>query len=81
MESILFSTPILMVICLVAALLHVLEFMFGGKRWMSVINVILHLCAIGAFLYWRATLADLLILLMFSVAVCLALRLIRRENK
>ena len=31
MESILFSTPILMVICLVAALLHVLEFMFGGS--------------------------------------------------
>ncbi len=81
MESILFSTPILMVICLGAALLHVIEFLLGGKLWMSALNVLLHVCAILAFLFLRATLADVLILLMFSVAVCLFLRLIRRNNK
>lgn len=81
MDSILFSSPILIVICIVAALLHVVEFLLGGKLWISATNVILHLCAIFAFLWFRATLADVLILLMFSVAVCLTLRLIRRKDK
>ena len=81
MESIIFSTPILMVIGVVAALLHVVEFLLGGKRLLSVVNVAAHLAAIFAFLYFRATLADVLIFLMVSLTVCLSLRLVRRNGK
>ena len=80
MHSILFSPPILITVCVLAALLHVVEYFLGGKRWLSAVNLVFHIGAILAFLYLEATLADVLILLMLSTAVCLALRL-RRKNK
>ena len=80
MDSILFSSPVLIVLCLAGALLHIIEALLGGKRWLSLINLVYHLGAIVAFLWLGATLADLLIFLMFSSAVCLTLRL-RRAAK
>ena len=80
MDSILFSSPVLIVLCLAGALLHIIEALLGGKRWLSLINLVYHLGAIVAFLWLGATLADLLIFLMFSSAVCLTLRL-RRATK
>ena len=79
--SILFSTPILMAVCLIPILLHVLEFFMGGKLFMSAINCLAHFAAILTFLYFRATLLDILIMLLLSMAVCLSLRLVRRKNK
>lgn len=80
MDSILLTSPILITLCILAAALHVVEFFLGGKRWLSVMNPIFHIGAILAFLFLEATLLDVLILLMLSTAVCLALRL-RRKNK
>ena len=80
MDSILFSSPVLIVLCLAGALLHNIEALLGGKRWLSLINLVYHLGAIITFLWLGATLADLLIFLMFSSAVCLTLRL-RRAAK
>ena len=80
MDSILFSSPVLIVLCLAGAFLHILDALLGGKRWLSFINLIYHLGTVIAFLWLGATLADLLIFLMLSSAVCLALRL-RRATK
>lgn len=79
--SILFSTPVLMAACLVPILLHVLEFFMGGKLVMSAVNCLAHVAVILTFLYFRATLLDILIMLLLSMAACLSLRLIRRKNK
>ena len=79
--SILFSSPPLMVVCIVAALLHVIEFFVGARRWTSAVNLACHLGAIFVALYLGATLLDVLILLMLSAAVCLGLRLIRRKDQ
>ena len=79
--SILFSSPALLILTALLPALHVISFFLKGKPWMSIINLLGHIAAIFASLLLRATMIDLLILLLLSSAVCLTLRLIRRENK
>ena len=80
MDSILFTSPVLLSLCFVAVVLHLAEFLLGGKQWLSAINLIFHMGSIVAFLFFEATLTDLLIFLLLSTAACLTLRL-RRKNK
>lgn len=80
MDSILLTSPVLLSLCFVAVVLHAVEFLLGGKRWLSVINLIYHIGGIVVFLFFEAAMADILIFLMLSTAVCLALRL-RRKTK
>lgn len=80
MESIILTSPALIIICLVAAALHIVEAILGGKLWLSIVNLVAHMVGILLFLYFEATLLDLFIFLMFTTAVCLALRA-RRNTK
>ncbi len=80
MDSIILTSPPLLALCAVAIVLHIVEYLLGGRRWLSAINLVYHLLAIVAFLFLEANLADILIFLMLSCAVCLALRL-RRSRK
>ena len=79
--STLASSPILIALCTIVVLLHFVEFLFGGKWWLSFLVMGYHILAILTFLSQRATLADILIFLMLSTATSLTLRLIRRKNK
>ncbi len=81
METIILTSPVLLSLCGIAVALHIAEFFQGGNWWMSAINLIYHIVCIVVFVFFEATMTDLLIFLLLSTAVCLGLRLLRRKTK